>query len=72
MGKPKKTPAPKKVRTPKEIRMKALWVVFDNGGKRVETFPYAQKPDAEAALVRRQEEKKGTFYLQLVKDKYDE
>ncbi|OWK41676.1 hypothetical protein [Fimbriiglobus ruber] len=74
-AKPKKVavkkPAVKRTRTPKEVRMKAIWVVFDNGSKRIDTYPFAQKADAEAALAKKQEEKKGTFYLQLVKEPLD-
>ena len=66
--KPKKAPA-KRVRAVKEVRMKALWVVFDNGGKRVKEFPYPNKAGAEALLAEKMgEEKKGTYYLQLVKE----
>jgi hypothetical protein len=65
---PAKKPAAKRSRTPKEVRMKAVWVVFDNASKRVDTFPYPQKAEAEALLARKQEEKKGTFYLSLVKE----
>lgn len=70
---PKKKPAApkattKRTRVPKEVRMKAIWVVFDNASKRVDTFPYSQKADAEALLAKKQEEKKGTFYISLVKE----
>jgi hypothetical protein len=63
----KKAPA-KRVRAQKEVKHRAVWVVFDNSSKRVETFPYNQKAEAEALLARKQEEKKGTFYLNLVKE----
>lgn len=73
-AKPKKAKAPakpkapsKRTRTPKEVRMKAVWVVFDNAGKRVDTFPFPQKADAQELLAKKLEEKK-TFYLQLVKE----
>jgi DNA segregation ATPase FtsK/SpoIIIE-like protein len=66
--KPKKAPV-KRTRAVKEVRMKALWVVFDNGGKRVKEFPYANKAGAETLLAEKMgEEKKGTYYLQLVKE----
>ena len=58
----------KRVRTPKEEKHKAIWVVFDNASKRVGVFPYNQKAEAEALLASKQEEKKGTFYIQLVKE----
>jgi hypothetical protein len=64
---PKKAPA-KRTRAPKEVRMKAVWVVFDNASKRVDTFPYSQRGDAEELLAKKQEEKKGTFYISLVKE----
>jgi hypothetical protein len=63
-----KKPAAKRVRAQKETRQRAVWVVFDNASKRVETFPFNQKDEAEALLARKQEEKKGTFYLNLVKE----
>ena len=66
-----KKPAAKRVRTPKEEKHRAVWVVFDNASKRVETFPFSQKAEADALLARKQEEKKGTFYINLVKDKME-
>ena len=72
-AKPKKVAAPKKpavkrTRAPKEVRQKAIWVVFDNASKRVGTFPYSQRADAEALVASKSEEKKGTFYINLVKE----
>lgn len=67
----KKPSAPKKARVPKEERMKAVWVVFDNGSKRVDTFPFSQKSDAEALLAKKLEEKKGWYFLTMVKEKMD-
>ena len=65
-----KKPAVKRVRTVKEPRRRAMWVVFDNASKRVETFPFGEKAEAEAFLAKKIEEKEGksTFYLNLVKD----
>ena len=65
-----KKPAAKRTRTAKEVRMRATWVVFDNGSKVVEKFPYNQKADAEALLARKIQEKEGkaVFYLNLVKE----
>jgi len=62
-----KSSPPKRSKAVKEVRMKAIWVVYDNGGKRVKEFPYAQKADAEAFLNEKLEEKKGTFYLLMDK-----
>lgn len=66
--KAKKPAAPRKTRAPKEVRMKAVWVVFDNGSKRLKEFPYPQKADAEKFLAEKVEEKKGTFYISLIKE----
>jgi hypothetical protein len=65
---PAKKPAAKRTRAPKEVRMRAVWVVFDNASKRVKEFPYPQKAEAEAFLAEKIEEKKGTFYLSMVKE----
>jgi hypothetical protein len=64
---PKKKAAPRK-KAVKEVRMRAVWVVLDNGGKRLKEFTYAQKADAEAFMAEKAEEKKGTYYIQLVKE----
>ncbi|MCS7269968.1 MAG: hypothetical protein NZ703_02690, partial [Gemmataceae bacterium] len=61
-----KKPAVK--RPVREERRRAVWVIFDNTNKRVETFPFHERAKAEAALARRLEEKKGYYYLNLVKD----
>jgi hypothetical protein len=65
---PKKKPAaPKRSRAPKVVRLKAQWVIFDNGSKQVESFDYNQKDEAEKFLAQKNTEKKGGFYLQMVK-----
>lgn len=65
---PPKKPAKK--RAPKEVRMKAVWVILDNSSKRVGTFPFNQKKQAHQALAKKQEDK-GTFYIQLIKEPLD-
>jgi len=67
----KKAPT-KRSRTAKEVRTRAVWVVYDNGSKVVDKFPYNQKADAEALLAKKLEEKKGTFYINLVKEEIKE
>jgi len=76
-AKAKKPAAPKKTttkrsRTAKEVRLRAVWIVFDNASKAVEEFPYNQKAEAEAFLAKKLEEKKGTFYLNQVKKEIKE
>jgi hypothetical protein len=67
-AKPKKATT-KRVRAPKEVRQKAVWVVFDNSSKEVGTFDYSKKHDAEKFLEKKIQEKEGkaTFYMNLVK-----
>ena len=60
--------AVRKPRAVKEVRTRAIWVVLDNAGKRVKEFPYPQKAEAEALVEEKTEEKKSTFYIQLVKE----
>lgn len=61
-------PKVKRTRAAKVAVMRAVWVVFDNSNKRLSTFAYNEKSQAEAFLEKKQEEKKGTCYLQLVKE----
>lgn len=65
-----KKPATKRTRTAKEVRMRAMWVVYDNGSKVVDKFPFKDKAEAEALLARKIQEKEGkaVFYLNLVKE----
>lgn len=63
-----KAPAKKRTRAVKEVRKRATWVVFDNAGKRAGVFPFPQKAEAEKLLAEKIEEKKTTFYIQLVKE----
>jgi len=74
VAKPKKEKAPAKSRkrTVKEVRRRAVWKVLDNGGKTVGTFQFNQKEEAEALLAAKIEEKKTTFYLQLIKEEITE
>ena len=60
--------AVRKPRAVKEVRTKAIWVVLDNAGKRVKEFPYPQKAEADALAEEKTEEKKSTFYVQLIKE----
>jgi hypothetical protein len=71
--KPKKkaAAAPKRTRAPKVVRTKAVWVVFDNSSRQIETFPFSQKADAEALIEQKNTDKKGAFYLQLLKVPFD-
>jgi hypothetical protein len=63
----KKAAAPKRTRTPKVVAMKAIWVVYDNSSKELETFPYSQRAEAQTFLEQKNVDKKGACYLQLKK-----
>lgn len=71
-AKVKKAPAKRKPKVVKEVRQRAIWVVFDNGSKRVGTFPYPQKKEAEELMAAKMEEKKTTFFIQLIKEPIEE
>jgi hypothetical protein len=66
-----KAAKPKRTRAPKEVRMKAIWVVFDNASKRVGVFQYNEKKQAEKLLDQKKEDNK-TYYLQLIKEPLEE
>jgi hypothetical protein len=67
--KPKKTPAPKKPRAKKAPpRIRARWGVFDAGMKQVAIFDYNQHAAADAKLADLLAKKKGTYFLQIVKE----
>jgi hypothetical protein len=78
--KPKKKPAKTtkakpRTRTPKVVRLKASWGVFDNSNKRVAVFDYPKRREAEEHAVKLATEKKGgstTFFVQLVKEPLEE
>ena len=58
-------------RGPKAARRQAVWRIFDNSNKEVETFAFSEKTAAEKFLAEKSEDKKG-LYLQLVKVPYDD
>ena len=68
----KKAPAKRKPKVVKEVRQRAIWVVFDNASKRVGTFPYSQRKEAEELMAAKIEEKKATFFILLVKEPIEE
>jgi len=72
--KPKKkaAAAPKRTRAPKVVRMKAVWIVFDNSSKLIEQFDFSQKADAEALVEQKNTDKKGACYLQMIKVPYED
>lgn len=69
-----KAPAKARARTRKPKvppRMIARWAVCDGGLKRVAMFEYKDRASAEIKLAQMQEQKKGGYVLQLVKELYE-
>jgi hypothetical protein len=52
-------------------RMFARWAVCDAALKRLALFDYKDRAGADAKLLHLQEQKKGLFVIQLVKDAYE-
>jgi hypothetical protein len=62
-------PRARKPRAPKvPPRLRARWGVFDGGMKQVAIFDYNQRAAADAKLADLTAKKKGTHFLQIVKD----
>ena len=69
-AKAKKTTVPKpRKKTVKIVRKRVVWVVFDNSSKKQgQAFEYSRKADAEAYAEKLRTDKKGTFFVQPVKE----
>jgi hypothetical protein len=63
---------PKRVRTPKVVRMRVVWGVFNNSNQRVATYDYPKKAEAEEHAKRLMTDKKQTFFIQPVKEPIEE
>src|SRR5262249_30503514 len=70
--KPAKEAKPKRVRTPKQVRQKVVWIVFNNSNQQVATFDYPKRKEAEEHAAKLQTEKKSTFFVQPVKVSMEE
>jgi hypothetical protein len=71
--KKKKEPKPKakpkaRTRTPKVVRMKVVWVVFNNSNQRVATYEYPQRKQAEDHAAKLMTDKRTTHFVQPVKE----
>ena len=62
-------PRVRKPRKPKEApRLRARWAVFDGSMKQVAIFDYNQRTAADDKLAELNTKKKGTYFLQIVKE----
>jgi hypothetical protein len=64
-----KAPRPSRARTPKIVRMRVVWGVFNNSHQVVQEFDYPNKSDAEELAAKLTADKKSghPFFLQPVK-----
>jgi hypothetical protein len=75
--KKKKEPKPKakpksRARTPKIVRMKVVWGVFNNSNQRVATYQYPQKKQADDHAAKLMADKRSTHFVQPVKEPFEE
>ena len=70
----KKAPARRKsrVKTVKEVRLKAFWGVFNQSLRRVARFEYSQRKDADTKAKDLSESSKSPHFVQLVKEVLEE
>ena len=69
-AKAKKTTVPKpRKKTIKIVRKRVVWIVYDNSNKKMgSAFEYSKKAEAEAYAEKLRTEKKGTYFVQPVKE----
>jgi hypothetical protein len=58
---------PKRTRTAKVVRMKVVWVVYNNSNQKVADFDYPKKKEAEEHAAKLKTDKNQTFFVQPVK-----
>jgi hypothetical protein len=69
-AKVKKAPAKRKSRAKvaKEVRLKAFWVVFNQNMRKMASFDYTQRADADKKAAELSESQKTQHFVQLVKE----
>ena len=75
--KKKKVVAPPKekktrTRTPKVVRMRVVWGVFNNSHQCVATYEYPRKGEAEQHAARLMADKRSTHFIQPVKEPWED
>jgi cobalamin biosynthesis protein CobT len=65
---------PKRTRTPKHVRMKVIWGVYNNSNQCVAKFDYPKRKEAEehAAKLSAAKNPPQTFFIQPIKEAMDE
>jgi hypothetical protein len=70
--KPKAKPKAKpRTRTPKIVRMKVVWGVFNNSNQRVATYEYPQRKQADEHAAKLMTDKRSTHFVQPVKEPFE-
>jgi hypothetical protein len=70
--KPVKPKAKPRTRTPKVVRKKVVWGVFNNSNQRVATYEYPKRKEADEHAARLTTDKKQTHFVQPVKEAIEE
>ena len=70
--KPVKEVKPKRTRTPKVVRQRVVWGVFNNSNARVQTFAYPQRKEADEYAAKMSADKGATFFVQPIKEPIEE
>jgi hypothetical protein len=63
---------PKRTRTPKVVRQRVVWGVFNNSNARVQTFAYPQRKEADEYAAKMSADKNTTFFVQPIKEPIEE
>jgi hypothetical protein len=70
--KKKKPAAPKepskRKKTAKQVPKRVVWVIYDNSYKKVKTFPYNQRKEADEEAEKLRQDKKTTYFVQPFKE----
>jgi len=70
--KPKAPAKPKRSRAGKVVRLRVVWGVFDNSNKKIATYEYSKRKEAEEHAARMQADKKHTYFVQPIKEPMEE
>ena len=71
-AKPVKEPKKSRARTPKVVRQRVVWGVFNNSHQCVATYEYPRKNEAVQHAARLMQDKKSTHFVQPVKEPWED
>jgi len=58
----------KRKKTAKLVPKRVVWVIYDNSYKKVKTFPYNQRKEADEEAEKLRQDKKTTYFVQPFKE----